>query len=62
MNGEGTYDSICLICFAPVAHRMSEAEMLQLESGHVCDASTLDHYKRVQSEKEITSFMCRFNR
>jgi hypothetical protein len=59
VNSEGAYDSICLICFAPVARQMNEAEMARLELGHVCDPGTFERYKRVQSEKETTSLMRR---
>jgi hypothetical protein len=34
---------------------MCEAEMARLELGHVCDPGTADHYKRVQTETEISS-------
>jgi hypothetical protein len=56
MNVDGTYDSICLICFAPFARRISEADQARLELGQVSDPGTLDHYKRVGFEKETASF------
>jgi hypothetical protein len=62
VDAEGAYDSICLICFSPVARRMSEAEMARLELGHACDPGVLERYKGVQSEKETTSFMRSFKR
>jgi hypothetical protein len=40
-NNDGSYDSICLTCFATVAFGKSEAELMKLDKQHVCEFSTL---------------------
>jgi len=34
-NRDGSFDSICLTCFATVAHKDTEAELLPLDSLHI---------------------------
>lgn len=36
-NNDGSYDSICTSCFATVASVRDEAELTQLEHGHICN-------------------------
>ena len=40
-NKDGSYDSICLTCFVTVAFGKSEAELMNLDTHHVCEFSTL---------------------
>jgi len=40
-NRDGSFDSICLICLATVAAGRSEAELVELEKVHVCNAGFL---------------------
>ena len=40
-NKDGSYDSICLTCFATIAFGKSEAELMGLDSNHVCEFSRL---------------------
>jgi hypothetical protein len=41
-NADGSYDSICTVCFATVATVENECELPSHESAHVC--RPLDHY------------------
>ena len=38
-NGNGTVDSICLICFRTVGQAESELRLSEFESRHVCEDS-----------------------
>jgi hypothetical protein len=40
-NKDGTFDSICLRCFATVARTREEAELVAYDASHVCDYSML---------------------
>ena len=40
-NKEGSYDSLCLTCFVTIAFGKSEAELMNLDTHHVCEFSTL---------------------
>jgi hypothetical protein len=40
-NKDGSYDSICLNCLLTVASGKSEAELIKLDTQHVCAFSTL---------------------
>jgi hypothetical protein len=40
-NKDGSYDSICLTCFATLAFGKSEAELMKYEKMHTCEFSTL---------------------
>jgi hypothetical protein len=40
-NKDGSYDSICLTCFATVASGGSEAELQDFDKKHVCEFTTL---------------------
>jgi len=40
-NGNGTHDSICLICFATVATTKTEPELAIYDHKHICDALIL---------------------
>jgi hypothetical protein len=40
-NPDGSYDSMCPICFATVARSSVEAELTEQEASHVCDWASL---------------------
>jgi hypothetical protein len=40
-NKDGSFDSICLTCFATITTRQTEYELLEPEGKHVCIPSTL---------------------
>jgi hypothetical protein len=51
-NVNGSYDSICPVCFATVCHSKVKAELAELELAHVCDSSYLaerGHFSRVEA-------------
>jgi hypothetical protein len=40
-NEDGSFNSICLVCFRTVASNMTEDELVQEEKKHVCETSLL---------------------
>jgi hypothetical protein len=40
-NYDGSFDSICLLCFATIANSRIEAELTTPEMNHTCDRSFL---------------------
>jgi hypothetical protein len=38
-NKDGSYDSICLTCFAVVACSMAKAELAEKDNAHVCNSA-----------------------
>jgi hypothetical protein len=42
-NRDGSYDSICISCYATVASVQNEADLAQLEQDHVCNMVFLDY-------------------
>jgi len=40
-NSDGSFDSICLNCFATVANAGTEPELLEYDSRHVCEPATV---------------------
>jgi hypothetical protein len=40
-NGDGTYDSICWVCYRTVSHQFREADLAAEEASHVCKAEDL---------------------
>jgi hypothetical protein len=40
-NKDGSFNSICLVCFRTVASHMTEDELAQEEKKHVCATSLL---------------------
>jgi len=40
-NYDGSYDSICLTCYATIATGKSEAELWEHDKRHICKPSTL---------------------
>lgn len=44
LNRDGTFDSICRVCFATVASVVDEAELAHHEAAHVCSRPDLDKY------------------
>jgi hypothetical protein len=40
-NHDGTYDSICLTCFATVASARHEEELIGPDGKHICRPATL---------------------
>lgn len=52
-NLNGTYDSICLICFATVATTLTEPELAVYDRKHICNQSLLSerrHFKPPHSD------------
>jgi hypothetical protein len=49
-NSDGTYDSICIVCFATVGSAESEDELLLLERSHACNARALLRRERSLDE------------
>jgi hypothetical protein len=41
LNRDGSYDSICHLCFATVGTGKTEEELVVAETGHLCDPATL---------------------
>jgi hypothetical protein len=41
VNRDGTYDSICLTCFATIASARREEDLKGLDKAHVCKPATL---------------------
>ena len=41
LNPDGTFDSICPICFVTVARRDSESALVEFERAHACDPSLI---------------------
>jgi hypothetical protein len=41
-NSDGSYDSICLRCYATAASARKDESLSSSESAHVCDPSALD--------------------
>lgn len=41
-NEDGTFDSICMLCFRTAASAPEESELSSLERGHVCDLAQKD--------------------
>jgi len=42
-NRDGSYDSICISCFAAVASVRNEADLAQREQDHICDLVLLGY-------------------
>jgi hypothetical protein len=40
-NKDGSFDSICLTCFATVVYAKSEVELVEYDKNHVCDSAFL---------------------
>ena len=40
-NKDGSFESICRICFSTVARSKQEAELAEQDSTHICDSSFL---------------------
>jgi hypothetical protein len=55
-NKDGSFDSICLKCFATIASRRSNAELDELDKNHVCVNSLLsqrgNHVSSIQDENK----------
>lgn len=41
LNKNGSFNSICIVCFRTVASNMTEDELVQEEKKHVCGTSLL---------------------
>jgi len=48
-NADGSYDSICTVCFITIAKARDEQELAQSEAEHVCDAVRLHQFGRYPS-------------
>jgi hypothetical protein len=53
INRDGTYDSICLTCFATIASARREEELKEPDRNHVCRPATLSQraFDRLQPLK-----------
>lgn len=55
-NKDGTFDSICLKCFATVASHMTQEELVELDKNHICVNSLLskrgDRVSSIQDKNE----------
>jgi hypothetical protein len=40
-NTDGSYDSICLNCFATIANAKSEVELTEYDNHHICARTVL---------------------
>jgi hypothetical protein len=40
-NRDGSFDSICLNCFATLATAKTEADLLELDKRHICQPATV---------------------
>jgi hypothetical protein len=40
-NHDGSFDTICTVCFATIARSKNEAALGEYEGNHVCDVSVL---------------------
>jgi hypothetical protein len=40
-NRDGSFDSICLNCFATLATAKTEAELLEFDKSHICQPATV---------------------
>jgi hypothetical protein len=40
-NRDGSFDSICPVCFATVAHSKTDAELVEIDKAHICDSAYL---------------------
>jgi hypothetical protein len=52
-NRDGSFDSICPVCFVTVSHSKVEAELVELDQTHVCDPALLlgrDSFSREDSK------------
>ena len=52
-NGDGSYDAICMTCFATVDSQPIEADLAPAEQAHVCDNTLLS--MRARPNKTHTS-------
>jgi len=56
-NRNGSFDSICLTCFATIANAETELELLEHERRHFCKPSTVSQRafdRRILEGKEAT--------
>jgi hypothetical protein len=49
-NSDGSYDSICMVCFATVGSNKSEDALDWVERSHVCNQQALLRRERSLSE------------
>lgn len=52
-NLDGSYDSICRLCFKTVGTHKFEQQLTQQEKSHICDKSFL-HYMRLCASEDRT--------
>jgi hypothetical protein len=48
-NPDGSFDSICLRCFATVATAMEIGQLRSYDKVHVCDATSIAHRRAAQN-------------
>ena len=49
VNGDGTVDSICDVCFATVGTSRSEEDLASFEASHLCEADRVAYYQTLES-------------
>jgi hypothetical protein len=54
-NPNGTYDSICIVCFATVGSGECEDELEPIERSHVCNARAMLRRERSLDEWRSTA-------
>ena len=52
-NRDGSFDSICLRCFATVANARNVEELHSYDKEHVCDATSLAHRNESRLAKSL---------
>jgi hypothetical protein len=55
-NRDGSFDSICPICYVTVARSKQEAELAEIDKAHVCDLLFLaerDGFSRAESARRL---------
>ena len=48
-NKDGTFDSICAVCFRTAGSRTAESELAEIERDHVCEGSFI---QRSESQRD----------
>jgi hypothetical protein len=55
-NKDGTFDSICMKCFATIASSLKEPEVEHWEQRHRCDPVALERFNRAKQPSEAQEF------
>jgi hypothetical protein len=52
-NPDGTFDSICPVCFVTIARHVDECALAQFEHDHVCDAHLIDMRRKMVLSDQV---------